>query len=92
MLRDRDHTTINNPTGNDATIGTIRAIVDRQVSELRTLAGSPGERAWLAQIAGPLGTVLAELTILGDRPLPASGTLRAMTAADSYANQGDPES
>ncbi|OZB22290.1 MULTISPECIES: hypothetical protein [unclassified Acidiphilium] len=35
------------------------------------------------QIAGPLGTVLAELTILGDRPLPASDPLRAMTAADA---------
>lgn len=36
---------------NAATIGAIRAIVDRQVSELIALTASPGERAWLAQIA-----------------------------------------
>ncbi|MGC8733243.1 MAG: hypothetical protein ACP5RC_13445 [Halothiobacillaceae bacterium] len=51
MLRDHDHTTISTTPGNAATIGTIQATLDRQIAELRALAGSPGERAILAQIA-----------------------------------------
>lgn len=32
-------------------LATVKATLDRQVSELRALTASPGERAWLAQIA-----------------------------------------
>ncbi|WP_287995025.1 hypothetical protein [Acidiphilium sp.] len=52
MIQDQyQTTTMRVANNNNATIGAIRAILDRQVSELRTLAGSPGEWAWLAQIA-----------------------------------------
>jgi hypothetical protein len=44
-------TTMRAADNNAATIGTIRAIVDRHVAELRALAGSPDERIILAQIA-----------------------------------------
>ncbi len=36
---------------NTPNIGAIKALVDRQVAELRALAGSPGERAILTRIA-----------------------------------------
>ncbi len=36
---------------NTPTIGNIKALVDRQVAELRSLAASPGERAILTRIA-----------------------------------------
>ncbi|MEE3502546.1 hypothetical protein [Acidiphilium acidophilum] len=38
-------------TNTSPNLATIRDTLDRQVSELRALTRSPGERAWLAQIA-----------------------------------------
>lgn len=52
MSRTSPPITTTRPANNNLpNIGTIRAIVDRQVSELRALAGSPGERAILTRIA-----------------------------------------
>lgn len=44
-------TTTRAANNNAATIGTVRDTLNRQIAELRALAGSPGERAILAQIA-----------------------------------------
>ncbi|HQT89598.1 MAG TPA: hypothetical protein PK677_13785 [Acidiphilium sp.] len=47
-----NHTGFLYPANNiTPTIGAIKALVDRQVAELRALAGSPGERAILTRIA-----------------------------------------
>lgn len=50
-MTDYQTTTTIAANNNAATIGTIRATLNRQIAELRALAGSPGERALLAQIA-----------------------------------------
>ncbi|WP_287994841.1 hypothetical protein [Acidiphilium sp.] len=52
MIQDQyQTTTMRAANNNNATIGAIRATLDRQITELLALTASPGERAWLAQIA-----------------------------------------
>lgn len=52
MIQDQyQTTTMRVANNNNATIGAIRVTLDRQIAELRALAGSPGERAILARIA-----------------------------------------
>ncbi|MCW8309303.1 hypothetical protein AruPA_19950 [Acidiphilium sp. PA] len=47
-----NHTGFLYPANNNTpNIGAIKALVERQVGELRALAGSPGERAMLTRIA-----------------------------------------
>lgn len=43
--------TLHAANNNAVTLAAVRALLDRQIAELRALAGSPGERMILAQIA-----------------------------------------
>lgn len=43
--------TLHAANNNAVTLAAVRAVIDRQIAELRALAGSPSERALLAQIA-----------------------------------------